>query len=395
MTATRPSRSGLNGNKWRATHQATVDAILNPLGEKRSVRSRGNQFYNMDHWTGRQFLAAMSEWAQLNPGARPDWDTVANWVAKANAVPRELNYDGGRGITIGQTPDDLPRWLAMALIGGGYHEAWHTEYSCRRKLTVDEVWPHVNRLWDLIPYDPPRRQGWAGLTGPLLEWSNLIEDIRIERRGCEKYAGAEDKMIALQDLILKQEEEGIQAAEHRGLSTNKALAAVTGQFRDIGLGYKSPRQRAALARYKKDSPKAVALVMEGTLRPHLDRAIAMSADDDLGCLWLAMEVLGALSDADEGGPSSPPPQPPQPPEEGQTPGGQPPPPPEGGEGDEPPPPSGGGQQDPNQERTVYKVGDRAWLKRGPHQGREVEVVWAGVPDADGKQELKFALVEPD
>ena len=116
-------RAGLDGNKWRSSHQATVDAILNPLGVERKVRSRGNQFYNKDHWTGRQFLAAMCQWAELNPGARPDEATVRQWVCVANQEPMDrYGYpvlDNERGIVIGQTPDDLPLWLALALIGGG------------------------------------------------------------------------------------------------------------------------------------------------------------------------------------------------------------------------------------------------------------------------------------
>jgi hypothetical protein len=43
---------------------------------------------------------------------------------------------------------------------------------------------------------------------------------------------------------------------------------------------------------------------------------------------------------------------------------------------------------------LYHVGDRATLKAGPHKGREVEIVWAGLPDeVTGKQELKYSFVE--
>jgi hypothetical protein len=161
--STRRARSGLNGNKWRASHQATVDAILSPIGEHRIVRSRGAQFYNVDHWTGRQFLACVCEWSKLNPGIRPEETTVRHWVDAANTLPLDrYGYTKDFGITIGQTPDDLPMWLAMALIGGGYHEAWHTEYSCRRPLTFEEMWAMINVLWDLIPYAPDKgRRGWA------------------------------------------------------------------------------------------------------------------------------------------------------------------------------------------------------------------------------------------
>ena len=200
----------LNGQRWRATHQATIDAILGP--DVRRVRSQGSQFYNKDHWTGRAFLACLCEWARLNPGRTPERHDVEGWVYRANQ--RTLHY-GDEGITIASTPDDLPRWLANALTGGGYHEAWHTKWSRTKPLHIDDVWPHILGLWALIPFDadPAKNEpGWAPLVGALMTWSNIIEDVRIERLGCREYPGVQKKMEALQDLILQQEAEGREGA---------------------------------------------------------------------------------------------------------------------------------------------------------------------------------------
>jgi len=348
-------------------------------------------FYNKDNWTARSFAAAMCEWAKLNPDKTPTQGDVQMWIDKRVSQHSADYYE--RGINIAATPDDLPRWLAMALVGGGYHEAWHTRYSCRRQLTVAEMWPHVERLWKLVPYDPENgRKGWAGLTSYLLDWGNIIEDIRIERNGCRDYPGSPDKMGALQDLILKQEEEGRSVSEHRGVPVNDDLSVVTGTFRDIGLGYKTPAQLKTLAGYKKRSPDGYKFVTEGPLKPLLDKAMLMDGEDDLGHLWLAMEVIAAIVEASPATqrPTEPPPEVPT------NPGG-------GGNSDcDKPQPvrpddvgGGGGGQGPSPKTyMLYHVGDRATLKAGPHKGREVEIVWAGLPDeVTGKQELKYSFVE--
>lgn len=399
----------LDGSKWRHTHQRTVDSVLAETGETRKVRSRGASFYNVDSWTARVFAAALCEWARLNPGLTPDRYDVENWVWKANRALHNT-YDHDKGITIAQTPDDLPKGLALALVGGGYHEAWHTLYSRRTRILVDEVWPKVQDLWALVPYAPEEgKRGWAGLTKALLDWGNIIEDIRIERVGCRDFPGAPRKMEALQDLILKQEEEGRSVSEHRGIAINDDLSVVTGTFRDLGLGYRTPTQDRILGEYKKRSPSGWDFVTKGPLKPLLDRAIALDAQDDMDHLWLAMEVVAAIVAATE----APPPPEPEPEseegEEGET----------GGAG-EPPPPQQmpdqleaewfQDQEEPEEEPEapkappqpvpdkplLYKVGDRAVLNTGEHKGRTVEVVRASLPHPEtGVQRLEFALVEDD
>lgn len=380
-------RHGLNGQKWRQTHQSTVDSVLGALGEHVPVRSQGTMFYNKDNWTARSFAAAMCEWAKLNPGQMPTQCDVQNWIDAR--VDAHTSHYTERGINIAATPDDLPRWLAMALVGGGYHEAWHTRYSCRRPLTVNELWPEVERLWKLVPYEPDKgRQGWAGLTRYLLDWGNLIEDIRIERNGCRDYPGSPDKMGALQDLILKMEEEGRSVSEHRGVPVNDDLSVVTGTFRDIGLGYKTPTQLKALSDYKGRSDEGYKFVTEGPLKPLLDKAMMMGDKDDLGHLWLAMEVIATIVTASQAPQEQPEPEGdlpvnPNPPKKDDKP--QPVRPGESGKG------GGGGG---GNTYYLYHVGDRCTLKAGPHKGSEVEIVWAGLPDeVTGKQELKYSLVE--
>jgi hypothetical protein len=370
------------GQKWRASHQSTVDSILG--AGVRGVRSQGDAFYNTDNWVARAFGAALCEWAELNPGRVPTRNDIAGWVVKAN----QMNVTK-KEIVIAATPDELPKGLAHALVGGGYHEAWHTLYSRTKFLHLDEVVGPVLALWGLIAWDSTKGlQGWKGLTGALLTWSNIIEDIRIERCGCREYPGAVEKMEALQDLILMQEAEGRQAAEHRGLAGagNSPLAVISGTFRDVGLGYTTEDQTLALDSYKTGNRPAYDFVMSGPLRPFLDQAIVLQPKDDLASLWLAMSVVAAIANTATSPP--PPPPPPAPPKKGgekQKGGGE----GQPGEG-KPQPGSGGGGGKKGQ---VWKAGERAKLKTGPYAGREVEVTLAGLPDAKGVQVLEFALVE--
>ncbi len=287
----------LPGAKWRQTHQSTVNSVLgaDPNSDSyRRVRSQGSSFYNKDSWYARSFAAALCEWARLNKEVQPTgWD-IRSWTEHSAQRAQYQAHD--RGITIAATPDDLGQELALALVGGAYHEAWHTAYSRRQPLRAEEVTPRIQELWARIPWAPERGfRGWSKLTSQLLTWSNIIEDIRIERLGCQEFPGAPEKMEALQDLILRMEKVGVAASGHRVLdSSTLFVSTVMGAFRDLGLGYQTSLQREALDVYKTRCPEAWHLVHDGELRPLLDRAIQLKKEDDIESLWLAMEVLAVL-----------------------------------------------------------------------------------------------------
>lgn len=392
----------LDGRKWQQSHQATIDAVLG-AGERKVV-SRGSAFFNKDNWTARSFAVAFCEWARLNPDHCPDQYDIEGMLRKAN-TPSVTAYE--KGITIASTPDDLPRWLAWALVGGGYHEAWHTRFSRTKPISLREVSSPIAKLWGLVPFDPANgRRGWAGLTGAVLTWSNIIEDIIIERRGCIEFPGSPMKMEALQDLILQQEGAGtLGDKSHRAVQGANDVRVVIGAFRDLGLGYQTPDQMLALANYKKTSPKSWDFVTVGPLKPMLDRAIALGTakgTNGLESLWLAMEVVAAIWMA-----TTPPPPPPAPPKGASPPpGAKPQPPkqqeasppmgeeePEPSDDEEEPEPSKPEAKEPKIKLILYKVGDRAKLTVGEYAGRTVEIVRAGLPNDKGEQDLEYALVE--
>ena len=291
MTDAIPENPTLSGTKFRMGHKATVVGILGTKAPE--VHSRGTRFYNVDRWTARVFVREMCKWAQENPQCIPTPGVIGAWVRAANnePVPR-------REIVIANTPDTLPLRTAMALMGGAYHEAFHTYFSCLRPLKVDEMVALVIPRWARVP-------DWSHFYGMLQTWSNIIEDIHIERRGREEFPGCEVKLHDLQDLILGMERDPkfIGGRTHDGNSpTRGALSLIMCTFRDVGLSYNTPTQQEALASYRQEDERAVEFVIgrgkgnPGPLTHPLKEAIGMDRTDDLGCVRIAMEVVGILFD---------------------------------------------------------------------------------------------------
>ena len=275
------------GSRYRKMWQAAADGV-DPQ-EHIPVSSAGARFFNQDNWTARAFVVAMCadlSKGMVAPGSFPQDYQIEAWCNKAN--DRTI-YNPS--IVVAATAEDLSRRDRDAIAGGCYHEKGHTAYSCRRHLYLDEMRTLLEEVWDLVP-------NWAPYAGTILQWGNLIEDIRIERLLQRDYAGTGNRLAPLQDFVLEQEIEGKAAAEHRGLPVNEDLRVVTGAFRDLGLGYDTPLQREVLAEYETASPAAWELVNTGDLAPLLRASIALGDEnkkgDDLAHLTLAMKVIATL-----------------------------------------------------------------------------------------------------
>lgn len=268
--------------------------MVSILGEDApEVVSRGSQFLNIDRWPIRKFTAQMCNWAQLNPQKEPSVKEISEWV-KASNKPSASK----RQILLASTPYRLPRRLAMALVGGAYHEAWHTLYSCRRPLTTQEMARMILPRWREVP-------DWSTFGMILLDLSNLIEDVRIERLGTQEFPGAWTKMHDLQDYILQQEE----ALSYLEQTDPSVLVTVGQLFREYGLGYSTTRVQDVLKTYQTTSPQAHALVLNGPLRPLLEKTIALRREDDLACLEIGMDLLITLFDLSRMGKPEPPEKP--------------------------------------------------------------------------------------
>ena len=274
----------LKGDAYRRAHKFSVIAILGDRAPH--VASRGSRFYNMDRWTVRVFVREMCKWAHANAGCIPTRKEIGVWVEAANRETVPF-----REIVIANTPRHLTTRVAMALTGGGYHEAWHTYYSCLRPLRLDEMANMVLPRWARVP-------DWSKFYMLLQDWNNIVEDVRIERLGCVEFPGAHTKMCDLQDFILHQEAQGLDNLRAHGNPKAKrgALSLITATFRDVGLGYNTLNQQGALAKYKADDPKAVEFVLDGPLSDLLRETIKLTKDDDIACVRIAMDVIGALYD---------------------------------------------------------------------------------------------------
>jgi len=280
----------LSGWKYRATHKASVTAILG--AHTRPVSSRGSMFMNVDRWTLRKFIDVFCKWCRDNDGACPTRDDVQKMVNEVDGMERPTPE-----IVIAHTPDELPQRIAMALVGGAYHEAWHTKYSRLKPLRVGE-------MYDIVVPRHAKVSNWGKYTKMLLQWANVADDIRIERVGRREYPGTEVKMHDLQDFILSVEEKGRMLAVEQAIKAKvpepekagipNTLSIVMCLFRDIGLGYNTNAQRLMIDNYKEWNPQACQLVLNGPLSEILRENIRQTAKDDLGCLRTAMDVVAEL-----------------------------------------------------------------------------------------------------
>jgi hypothetical protein len=277
--ARRPEIPVIQGDKWRRHYRAHVISLVG--SDAPPVSSRGQRFYNRDRWTLRTLTAGLCRWAKDNPGKDLSEDDLRAILLKSNTsavVPRE--------IVIAQTPKQLSIRMGFALLGGAVHEAAHTCYSRRSTIHYSEVaW--ILDKWAKVPE-------WHRFHGMLQRWSNVVEDIRIERLEREEFPGTFVKLHDLQDFILDQEAKGEANARSHGVNTKGALSIVMRTFRDVGLGYVTPTQQTALEKYIQDNPKAVELVLDGPLSGLLRESINLGVDDDIECLRIAFDVVIAL-----------------------------------------------------------------------------------------------------
>ena len=274
----------VHGATYRATHRASVVAILGD--EAPRVVSKGNRFYNADRWTLRMLVKHLCDWAKKNPKKKPTRKDLDAWLGEVNNFVFPPNR---REIVIANTPDVLPMRTALALVGGAYHEALHTKYSCRHDLWIKAIETELFPRWDKVA-------DWSKYAKALLEWSNIVEDIRIERRGCETYDGIYSKMCDLHDFVLFMEEEGRRERFGATGQGPSALSVIMCAFRDKGKGYPTDKQDQIYEFYAKAHPDAFDLVANGPLAPLVEKASTLSNTDDMGNLWVAMDVIIALEE---------------------------------------------------------------------------------------------------
>lgn len=293
-------------------YRETMGLIPKSLGLDVPVYASGSQFFCTANFTLNKFIVQMCRWAAMNPDGVPSAKVIKNWCYEAN----RSYYVTGHGeqihtspqpkIVIQGIPTEMTTRIVMALNGGLLHESAHLLFTHQANLD----WRVMAKL--VLPLFP-RVKNWGGFTQALLSWTNLIEDIRIERMLRKKFPNVNTQLADLQDLILTMEghEDGSFGAKA------KAIQVVCGSFRDIGLGYNTILGRKAIASYKKADPKAFEMVTKGALRPMLLESMTPDENNGIKTLELALRVIVEIADLIEANTPDQPDQPqqPQPPQE--------------------------------------------------------------------------------
>lgn len=292
--------SALGSHRYSTQYADAVRAILG--AETPKVSARGMSFFNKDRWTARALVLAMCKWAKAHPGAVPTFEVVRTWCAEVNSSPIPP-----KEIVIASAPNNIPYSTSLALIGGAYHEAFHTRYSLRDSLNPSLVAKVVLPRWAQVA-------DWSTKAGALLVWSNIIEDIMIERTGRVEYPGTEEMLWHLHALVLEMEEgtsplqfqmrgHGSKKTEpNTPPATPPALQSlgetVKWVFRDRGLEYQTEGQRTRWLQYLDKHPEAVDMVVKGPLGPILKESMETLAGNPNGLvsIRLAMDVIITLAD---------------------------------------------------------------------------------------------------
>ena len=280
------------------------------------VYAQGNMFFCTANFTLNKFIVQLCRWAKHHPDGVPSQGHIKQWCSEANRSHyvtghgERINTSPSKKIVIQTIPDVLTQRMIMALNGGLLHESAHLLYTHQARLDWKEMCKMVLPLWGKV-------KDWSKMQGALLSWTNLIEDIRIERLLRKNYANTATQLADLQDLILRME--GHEDGKFEGNA--KALQVICGTFRDIGLGYNTVLGRKAINSYKSVDQKAFEFVTKGALKPMLLESMNPDESDGVKTLGLALKVICEIADLIEANTPDQPDQPnqPQPPKESKCP----------------------------------------------------------------------------
>ena len=280
------------------------------------VYAQGNMFFCTANFTLNKFIVQLCQWAKHHSDGVPSQGHIKMWCSEANRSHyvtghgERINTSPSKKIVIQSIPDVLTQRMIMALNGGLLHESAHLLYTHQARLDWKEMCEMVLPLWGKV-------KDWSKMQGALLSWTNLIEDIRIERLLRQNYANTATQLADLQDLILRME--GHEDGKFEGNA--KALQVICGTFRDIGLGYNTVLGRKAINSYKSVDQKAFEFVTKGALKPMLLESMNPDESDGVKTLGLALKVICEIADLIEANTPDQPDQPnqPQPPKESKCP----------------------------------------------------------------------------
>jgi hypothetical protein len=253
-------------------------ALLSVLGPELMVplRFRGDQFYCLDVFPWRQCLGLVCDYKKSLVTVKD----LAQWPKDIEKTSASIKPS----VTLPSISPTLTGEDYEALLGGTYHEGWHR----LRRGTI----PKPKEIYRLLK---PRWGGiaWKKHQRVLLDFGNILEDIRIERLGLRDSPGTKSRLISVHDLILSRESRTYDRELSQERSRNFLVTALRA-FRDQGLGYDSRAHTLAWDHYKEASPEAVEFVLHGKFNNLLESA--KTETDPSFQFWGALEGIRILLD---------------------------------------------------------------------------------------------------
>jgi len=268
---------------YENTHKSSIFSILGENTPKHE--SKGNKFYNQNNWTCVFLLRAICRWSKetqskklKNKTIKEDWQTVLSYTNS------QFNDFIEKKIVIAQTPDNLDTFTIKALIGGAYHEAWHSLYDYTAKLTIDDI---DKELYSLL-----NNLKWHDFEEDLEIWNNIISDVRIENLGTTEFPGTLEKMEILQEFIWNKESQNLESIPPPRI--------IMGSFRELGFGYTTPCANGILDFYKRpENRQYFNIVDSGPLTHLLLKTKNLTRTDYLGSVKISLQVVKILNDIEK------------------------------------------------------------------------------------------------
>lgn len=262
------------------------------------VFSGGDQFFMAGNFP---FRAVLSNFADRPPTPAE----IKTWAAGAH-LPRVNPF-----IMVAEAPASTNSRTHLAIRGGAAHEALHRLLTRQSEINPTELRAALQPMF----VHPTTL--WSRYLKLVQDMQNVLEDIWIERIGCELFPGIQVKLNDLTDFILAMENENRSR-------TRNPIGPETAAFsflREYGLGYNTDTVQARLEEYRAAQPRVAAMFAPGgelsnLLRrsiPKLDteKDIELARKALLGgaATRLALEWVAALDRLSVGKPAEENPQP--------------------------------------------------------------------------------------
>ena len=261
----------LPGGQARHTLQQTVDKLLLPKGIKRHVTTDSNGFRNYDRFTHRAMSIQICERSRKAPLTL---EIVQESIRSANRT-RVKPYIN---IPIKSKPT---KKIMKELVGGAYHETFHTLYDFRGDIDHDLAPEILEFVGGFVKWEP-----YLYL---ILFWHNEFLDVKIEKLGRVDYPQCQPFLREVHRERLRTLQKDYQ---DKKLDILNASAFI---FRHYAFQYKDAVSSSFLKIIKKRHKHMVELFEPGgEFHHYVESARNLDTCSPLRSLALTFELLNDL-----------------------------------------------------------------------------------------------------